>query len=134
MSEACRFFDTPITGGHVSLYNETLGEGIYPTPVLGVVGLMKTAMPVPTTFRHAGRAVMLLGGAGVCDDIHFGGTQYAKEIVKQLWGLPPALDLEYEQRVQYAIRRIIDDGLVESAHYLSDGGFGVALAECCFGS
>ncbi len=133
MSDACRFFDTPITGGNVSLYNETLGEGIFPTPVLGIVGLMKTAMPVPTAFRHAGRAVILLGGAGVCDDIRFGGTQYAKEIVKQLWGLPPALDLEYEQRVQYAIRRIIEEGLAESAHDLSDGGLAVALAECSFG-
>ncbi len=133
MSDACRFFDTPITGGNVSLYNETLGEGIFPTPVLGIVGLMKTAMPVPTSFRHAGRAVILLGGVGVCDDIRFGGTEYAKEIVKQLWGLPPALDLEYEQRVQYAIRRIIEEGLAESAHDLSDGGLAVALAECSFG-
>jgi phosphoribosylformylglycinamidine synthase subunit PurL len=133
MADACRFFDTPITGGNVSLYNETLGEGIFPTPVLGIVGLMKTAMPVPTAFRHAGRTVILLGGAGSCDDTRFGGTQYAKEIVKQLWGLPPALDLEYEQRVQYAIRRIIEEGLAESAHDLGDGGLAVALAECSFG-
>src|SRR5260370_36370660 len=62
MSDACRFFDTPITGGNVSLYNETLGEGIYPTPVLGVVGLLKTAPPVTITFKNAGRAVVLLGG------------------------------------------------------------------------
>jgi phosphoribosylformylglycinamidine synthase subunit PurL len=101
--------------------------------VLGVVGLMKTAEPVPIQFQNAGRSVILLGGIGTCDDTRFGSTQYAKEIVKQLWGLPPALDLEYEQRVHYAIRRIIGDGLAESAHDLSDGGFAVALAECSFG-
>jgi phosphoribosylformylglycinamidine synthase II len=133
MAEACRFFSTPITGGNVSLYNETLGEGIYPTPVLGVVGLMQTAAPVPRTFQNVGRSVILLGGIGTCDDTRFGSSQYAKEIVKELWGLPPALDMEYEQRVQYAMRRIIEDGLAESAHDLSDGGLAVALAECSFG-
>jgi phosphoribosylformylglycinamidine synthase len=133
MSEACRFFDTPITGGNVSLYNETLGEGIYPTAVIGVVGTLPTAPPVPSAFQNIGRTIMLIGGIGTCDDTRFGSTQYAKEIVRQLWGLPPALDLEYEQRVQYAIRRMIDENLLESAHDLSDGGFGVALAECAFG-
>ncbi len=64
MSDACRFFDTPITGGNVSLYNETLGVGIYPTPVIGIVGLMKTAAPVTIPFKHAGRSVILLGGPG----------------------------------------------------------------------
>jgi phosphoribosylformylglycinamidine synthase len=133
MAEACAFFDTPITGGNVSLYNETLGEGIYPTPVLGIVGTLKTAEPVTIPFKNAGRTVMLLGGIGECDDIRFGGTQYAKEMVKQLWGLPPALDLERERRVQFAIRKIIAEGLAESAHDLSDGGLAVALAECSFG-
>src|SRR5207237_9083767 len=75
MSEACRFFDTPITGGNVSLYNETLGEGIYPTPVLGIVGLMKTAAPVTIDFKQPGRAIVLLGGIGPADDVRFGGTQ-----------------------------------------------------------
>ena len=65
MAEACRFFETPITGGNVSLYNETLGEGIYPTPVMGIVGLMKTAAPVTDRrSRTPGRSVMLLGGIG----------------------------------------------------------------------
>jgi phosphoribosylformylglycinamidine synthase len=133
MSDACRFFDTPITGGNVSLYNETLGVGIYPTPVIGIVGLMKTAAPVTIPFKHAGRSVILLGGPGTCDDVRFGSTQYAKEIEQQLWGLPPALDLDREQRVQLAIREIVAAGLAESAHDLSDGGLAVALAECCFG-
>jgi len=133
MAEACRFFDTPITGGNVSLYNETLGEGIYPTPVLGIVGLLPTAPPVTIPFRNPGRAIILLGGLGASDERHFGGTQYAKELHRQLWGLPPELSLETEQRVQFAIRKIIADGLAESAHDLSDGGLAVALAECCFG-
>ena len=133
ISEACLFFDTPITGGNVSLYNETLGEGIYPTPVMGIVGLMKTVAPVTIPFKNAGRTVMLLGGAGTCDETRFGGTQYAKEIEQQLWGLPPALDLDREKRVQEAIREIVAEGLAESAHDLSDGGLAVALAECCMG-
>ncbi len=134
MAEACRFFDTPITGGNVSLYNETLGEGVYPTPVLGIVGLLKTAAPVTIPFRNPGRAVVLLGGIGRCDETRFGGTMYAKEIRRQLWGLPPALDLDREKRVQSAIREIVAAGLAESAHDLSDGGLAVALAECSFGS
>jgi len=133
LGDACRFFNTPITGGNVSLYNETLGEGIYPTPVIGIVGLMKTAAPVTIPFKHAGRSVVLLGGTGTCDDTRFGGTQYAKEILNQLWGLPPALDLDREKRVQSAIREIVAEGLAESAHDLSDGGLAVALAECSFG-
>jgi phosphoribosylformylglycinamidine synthase len=132
MAEACRFFETPITGGNVSLYNETLGEAIFPSPVLGVVGLMETAPPVGIAFREAGRTVMLLGGAGACDETRFGGTQYAKAVLKTMWGLPPALDLDYEKRVQAAIREIVREGLAESSHDLSDGGLAVALAECCF--
>jgi phosphoribosylformylglycinamidine synthase II len=134
IAEACRFFETPITGGNVSLYNETLGQAIFPTPVMGIVGLMKTAQPTPIHFQHPGRAVLLLGPFGVCDETRFGGTEYAKVILKSLWGLPPALDMDYEKRVQQAIREIVGARLAESAHDISDGGFAVALAECCFGS
>jgi phosphoribosylformylglycinamidine (FGAM) synthase-like enzyme len=134
MSEACEFFETPITGGNVSLYNETLGEPIFPTPVMGIVGLMKTAHPTPIHFREPDRAVILLGGFGATDDLHFGGTQYAKVILKSMWGLPPALDMEYEKRVHQAIREIVGANLAESAHDLSDGGLAVALAESSFGA
>ncbi len=133
MAEACKFFGTPITGGNVSLYNETLGEAIFPSPVMGIVGLMKTAQPSPIAFQHPGRTVMLLGGLGICDEQRFGGTQYVKVLLEDLWGLPPALDLAYEKRVQDAIRRIVTTGLSESAHDLSDGGLAVALAESSFG-
>ena len=133
MTEACEFFETPITGGNVSLYNETLGEPIFPTPVMGVVGLMKTAHPTPSHFQEPDRTVILLGGFGSSDDLHFGGTQYAKVILKSMWGLPPALDMDYEKRVHQAIREIVAAGLAESAHDLSDGGLAVALAEASFG-
>ena len=133
MGEACRFFETPITGGNVSLYNETLGEAVYPTPVLGIVGLMKTAQPVTIDFKQYGRAVILLGGLGQCDLTQFGSTQYAKIILKQLWGMPPALDMDYEKRVEAAAREIAVARLAGSAHDVSDGGLAVALAECCFG-
>ena len=133
MGEACRFFETPITGGNVSLYNETLGEAVFPTPVLGIVGLLPTAPPVTLDFKQPERVVILLGGLGSCEPERFGGTQYAKVILKQLWGLPPALDMECEKRVQAAARDIVRSGLAESAHDLSDGGLAVTLAECCFG-
>ena len=129
MAEACAFFETPITGGNVSLYNETLGEAIYPTPVIGIVGLLKTAKPVPLQFQNAGRSVILLGGLGTADAIEFGSTQFAKTIVKQLWGMPPALDMDYEKRVHNAMREIHAASLAESAHDLSDGGLAVTLAE-----
>jgi phosphoribosylformylglycinamidine synthase len=132
LAEACEWFRVPVTGGNVSLYNETLGTPIFPSPVVGIVGLLPTREPVGLGFRTAGRKVILLGGAGDCDDTRFGGTQYAKNILNDLWGLPPALDMEFEKRVQAAIRRIVAEGLAESAHDLSDGGLAVALAESAF--
>jgi phosphoribosylformylglycinamidine synthase len=132
LAEACEFFEVPVTGGNVSLYNETLGTPIFPSPVIGIVGLMKTQMPVGIGFRSEGREILLLGGTGACDDVRFGGTQYAKAVLQDLWGLPPALDMDLEKRVQAAIRKIVDEGLAESAHDLADGGLGVALAESTF--
>lgn len=131
IAEACSHFEAPITGGNVSLYNETLGEGIYPTPVLGIIGLMKTAKPLPMQFQREGADVLLLGGYGECDSVRFGATQYAKVIHGSLWGLPPTLDMVYEKRVHQAMREIVAETLAESAHDLSDGGLAVALSEAC---
>jgi phosphoribosylformylglycinamidine synthase len=135
IAEACEFFEAPITGGNVSLYNETLGEGIYPTPVLGVIGLMKTAIPAPVQFRGEGAEIVLLGGFGETDAetnaVRFGSSEYAKVVLNRLWGLPPRLDMDYEKRVHDAVREILAAGLAESAHDLSDGGLAVALSECC---
>ena len=107
LAEACKFFETPITGGNVSLYNETLGESIFPTPVVGIVGLLPTVAPIPMTFPKAGLDLVLLGGLGDSDLTHFGGTQYAKQVLGALWGLPPKLDMPFEKRVQEATREIV---------------------------
>jgi phosphoribosylformylglycinamidine synthase len=133
MAEACRFFETPITGGNVSLYNETLGEAIFPSPVMGIVGLLKTAAPIPIAFQNEGRSLVLLGGIGGATHQRFGGTQYAKAVMDAMWGLPPELDMAYEKRVHEAMREIAAESLAESAHDLSDGGLAVALAESSFG-
>jgi phosphoribosylformylglycinamidine synthase len=132
MGEACRFFETPITGGNVSLYNETMGEPILPTPVIGIVGLMQTGAPTGLAFRAPGRAIVLLGGPGSCEPRRFGGTEYASSILKQTWGLPPALDMDFEKRVQAAVREAVCAGLAESSHDVSSGGLAVALAESTF--
>jgi phosphoribosylformylglycinamidine synthase len=133
MAEACRFFDTPITGGNVSLYNETLGESIFPTPVMGIVGLLATAPPVPMACPEEGFDLVLMGGLGDTDGTRMGGTQYAKQVLKQLWGLPPQLDMAFEKRVQDAAREAARSGLSTAAHDLGEGGLAVALAEMTFG-
>jgi phosphoribosylformylglycinamidine synthase subunit PurL len=133
LAEACRFFEVPVTGGNVSLYNETLGAPIFPTPVVGIVGTLETGPLLGIQFKRAGATVMLLGGLGTSNDEEFGSTQYAKLIQDALWGRPPRLDMEYEKRVQATIRELVRERVVESAHDLGDGGFAVALAECCFG-
>jgi phosphoribosylformylglycinamidine synthase len=141
MGEACRHFETPITGGNVSLYNETLGQAIDPTPVIGVVGVIDNMdVPVGNVFRSPGRKIVLLGGllpGGAGRDAQlprrFGSSQYAKVLLRRVWGLPPALDMDYEKRVHEAAREIVRGGLAESVHDVSDGGLAVAVAECGFG-
>jgi phosphoribosylformylglycinamidine synthase len=132
MADACTHFETPITGGNVSLYNETLGEGIFPSPVMGIVGIMKTDMPVGIAFREAGRDILLVGGIGDSEPVRMGGTQYAKQVVKDIWGLPPALDMDFEKKVQSAVREMVLRKTVESAHDISDGGLAWAVAESSF--
>jgi phosphoribosylformylglycinamidine (FGAM) synthase-like enzyme len=106
IAEACAFFETPITGGNVSLYNETLGEGIYPTPVLGIVGLMKTAKPRRRSSSREGATCLLLGGFGETNSVSAAAST-PKVILNQLWGLPPQLDMDYEKRVHDAMREIV---------------------------
>jgi len=137
ISKACRELETPITGGNVSFYNDTLGEGIYPTPVIGVVGILEDVhKAVGPHFREAGRALVLVRGSepGDASDVEaeFGSSEYAKEILGQIWGFPPALEMEREAALQKAILEIIAAGLVESAKDCSEGGLAVTLAECGF--
>jgi phosphoribosylformylglycinamidine synthase len=137
LAEACSALETPITGGNVSLYNETLGEGIYPTPVVGVVGILEDIDKAMTFhFREAGRDVVLLSGGTQVDPVNaeaeFGSSEYAKGIIGQIWGVPPVLDLKQEAALQKCLRELIQERVIESAHDCSDGGLAVALAESGF--
>jgi phosphoribosylformylglycinamidine synthase len=129
MGEACRALGVPITGGNVSLYNETDGQAIYPTPVIGIVGLLDHADRfVARRFRSSGDALVLLGE----DRGELGGSEYLKVVHGLVRGLPPALDLAAEERLQDVLVALADARLVRSAHDCSDGGLAVTLAECCF--
>jgi phosphoribosylformylglycinamidine synthase II len=137
ITKACEELEIPITGGNVSLYNETLGEGIYPTPVLGVVGILDDVhRAAKMHFAAPGRTIVLLraGEAGDITDAksEFGSSEYAKEILGALWGYPPELDLEAEAALQKAVIDMIHQGLVDSAHDVSDGGLAAALSEKAF--
>jgi phosphoribosylformylglycinamidine synthase subunit PurL len=137
ITKACEELEIPITGGNVSFYNETLGEGIYPTPVLGVVGVLEDVHKAAKMhFSAPGRSILLLraGEPGDMTDAEteFGSSEYAKEVLGALWGYPPEIDLEKEAALQRAIINLIQDGLVESVHDCSDGGIAVALAEKTF--
>jgi phosphoribosylformylglycinamidine synthase len=134
ITKACEELDTPITGGNVSFYNETLGEGIYPTPVIGVVGILEDVHKAAKMhFAQAGRKIILLRanepGDAVDAESEFGSSEYAKEILGAVWGYPPELDLEEEATLQRALVALIQAGVVESAHDCADGGLAVALVE-----
>jgi phosphoribosylformylglycinamidine synthase len=128
ITEACQAFETPITGGNVSFYNETEGQGVYPTPVLGMVGLIEDMKHLATCgFKGNDEVILLLGKTH--EDL--GGSEYLAEIHKQIIGEPPRLDLENEKAIQQFCLKLIKNGLVSSAHDVSDGGLLIALAECC---
>ena len=130
IGDACRALDVPITGGNVSLYNETDGRAILPTPVLGVVGMMEDARRVVgRAFREAGAAVVLLGAPGG----GLGGSEYLKVMHGLVRGAPPRIDLRAERALQRLVVDLAQEGRLRSAHDCSDGGLAVALAECAFG-
>jgi phosphoribosylformylglycinamidine synthase len=128
---ACRALGVPITGGNVSLYNETDGRAIYPTPVIGVVGLLEHADRVlERRFKGSGNVIILLGeGHG-----ELGGSEYLKTLFDLVRGLPPRLDFAAERALHELLTELAAERLVHSAHDCSDGGIAVALAECCFGT
>ena len=129
MGEACRALDIPITGGNVSLYNETDGRAIYPTPVMGVVGLLEDADTVLRRwFVEEGDLVYLLGTTG--EDL--GGSELLKVVHGRIAGRPPRLDLEAERRLHALLVEGAARGILRSAHDASEGGLGVTLAECAF--
>jgi phosphoribosylformylglycinamidine synthase subunit PurL len=129
MGEACRVLEVPITGGNVSLYNETDGKAIYPTPVIGVVGLLEDAGQALTSwFKEEGDAVFLLGETA--EDL--GGSELLKVVHGRVAGRPPRLDLAAEKRLYAVVLEAAGAGWLRSAHDCSDGGLAVALAECGF--
>ncbi len=130
IGEACRVLDVPITGGNVSLYNETDGKAIYPTPIIGIVGLLEHADRVLTRrFQESGDLLILLGGTPAGE---LGGSLYLERIHGLVRGMPPALDLAAERALQLLLGELATARLVRSAHDCSEGGLAVTLAECCF--
>jgi len=131
MGEACRTLGIPITGGNVSLYNETDGKGVLPTPVLGVVGLIEDAdRVVRRAFRSAGDVVILLGESRN----ELGGSEYLKTVHDLIRGEAPALDLAREAALQRVLVEGAAVGIIRSAHDCAEGGLAVTIAECCFDS
>lgn len=128
MKDACEHFNIPIVSGNVSFYNETNGLSIYPTPMLGMVGLIEQADRAMTQwFKEDGDVILLLGKTR--DDL--GGSEYLKVMHHREQGSPPYLSLETEKMLHDYVLKVIHEGLVQSAHDCSDGGLVVALAESC---
>jgi phosphoribosylformylglycinamidine synthase subunit PurL len=139
--DACRGLGTPITGGNVSFYNETLGRAIYPTPVIGVLGILEDSeRAVGIGFRREGDAILLLQGyiegRSMSGDQHreFSSSEYAKVIHNVVAGVPPAIDLHAEKALIDCLVALATERTLHSAHDVSDGGVAAALAECCFAS
>ena len=131
ITAACKALDIPITGGNVSLYNETDGKAIYPTPVLGVVGLIEDAATVlGRGFKATGDAIVLLGETR--NDL--GGSEYLKVTQRIVAGTPPDVDLKAEKALQSLLVTAARERLLQSAHDCAEGGVAVTLAECAFGT
>jgi phosphoribosylformylglycinamidine synthase len=129
VAEACREFGTPITGGNVSLYNESPAGVVDPTPTIAMVGLIDHENHITTQwFKNEGDAIILVGKIGG----ELGGSHYVKVCHGLKIGPPPHVDLAHEIKIQSAVRDLIREGLVKSAHDCSEGGLAVALVECCF--
>lgn len=131
ISEACLALNSPVIGGNVSLYNETNGTAIYPTPVIGMVGLVKDTKDITTqSFKAAGDLIYVLGETKA----EFGGSELQKMLEGSISGKAPSLDLEVEKAYQQAVLEAIRTGVVESAHDLAEGGLAVAVAESLISS
>ncbi|WP_337873368.1 phosphoribosylformylglycinamidine synthase subunit PurL [Ignavibacterium sp.] len=128
MGEACRKFDTPVTGGNVSFYNESPDAAVYPTPTIGMVGLVEDLNHITTSyFKDEGDVIYLLGG----DKEELGGSEYLKVVHNIVAGDCPSIDLDREKKLQETLLNLIKEGLIKSAHDISEGGIATALAECC---
>jgi phosphoribosylformylglycinamidine synthase subunit PurL len=140
IADACRALETPITGGNVSFYNETLGKPIYPTPILGVLGLLDTADDaLGSSFVKEGDAILLLEPGpplAPAEDARseFSSSEYAKTVHGIVAGAPPAIDLAAEKRLIDCLVQLASERAILSAHDVSDGGLAITIAECCFTS
>ena len=144
LGQACIALGAPITGGNVSFYNETLGKSIYPTPVIGILGILEDSNDVlKMAFRKEGDVILLLDGAASSNGqpaatLHaaqeFSSSEYSKTIAGIVAGEPPAIDLAAEQRLIECLVGLAEAKTAQSAHDLSDGGLAVAVVECCFAS
>jgi phosphoribosylformylglycinamidine synthase subunit PurL len=150
MTVACNELGTPITGGNVSFYNETLGKSIYPTPVIGVLGVIEDASHVlKMMFRKEDDVIVLLDGiqspetatVGARSIVplqeasrEFSSSEYSKTIAGIVAGQPPAIDLKAEKRLTDCLVALAAESAILSAHDVSDGGLAVTIAECCFGA
>src|SRR5439155_11511549 len=132
--EACRVFNAPVTGGNVSLYNQSPDGAIVPTPTVAMVGIIEKPEYITTQwFKDEGDVIILLGDVADTNDplLGLGGSAYLKTIHGLKTGLPPRCDLVQEKTLHDALRGWIQSGAVKSAHDCSEGGLAVALAECC---
>ncbi len=128
MGEACRYFNTPVTGGNVSFYNESPDTVVYPTPTIGMIGLIEDLDFVTTSyFKNTNDNIYLIGK----DKEELGGSEYLKVCFNKVVGNSPVLDLQKEKQLQDAVLKLIDKKLINSAHDISEGGLICALAECC---
>lgn len=127
MSQACKILNTPVTGGNVSFYNESEGLAIYPTPVVGMLGIIEGYRVQGMGFKDEGDVIVLLGETKE----ELGGSEYLKRIHGKVAGQPPMIDLELENNIHTTCLQAIQQGIIKSAHDCSDGGLAIALAECC---
>ncbi|HRQ54025.1 MAG TPA: phosphoribosylformylglycinamidine synthase subunit PurL, partial [Ignavibacteriaceae bacterium] len=128
MGEACRHFKTPVTGGNVSFYNESPDTAVYPTPTIGMVGLVEDLKHITTSyFKDEGDIIYLLGE----DKEELGGSEYAKVVHNKVAGDSPKINLDEEKKLQDTLLNLIKKGSIKSAHDISEGGIVSALAECC---
>jgi phosphoribosylformylglycinamidine synthase len=126
MADACKAFEVPVISGNVSFYNESFGSAIYPTPTVGLVGVLEDAgKRVTMAFKDAGDVIVLLGETGA----ELGGSEYLSTVHGVIAGSPPAIDIAEEREIHEALLAAIEMGIVKSAHDCSEGGVAVALAE-----
>jgi phosphoribosylformylglycinamidine synthase len=126
MGDACREFETPVTGGNVSFHNESKKFAVYPTPTIGMLGVMDdVSKAMSSNFKHVGDTIFVIGN----DKREMGGSEYLKHYAEKVTGKSPSIDLKFEKELINCILELIDKQVINSAHDISEGGLAIALAE-----